>query len=61
MSTSFKDRNLLAVIGDEVRYQAPIRVSAVLTQIFVKGFYHWPVTCWYRARKRAPEEKLLSC
>lgn len=58
-STSFKDRNLLAVIGDEVRnyYLVLDRFPYLWVPL---GFNHRSPASGYRAHKRAPEEEFPS-
>ena len=53
--TSFKDRTLIAVVGDEVR---TLHLSSIRPlSFFMTGLNHWPVTRGRRPHQRAPEEE----
>lgn len=57
MSASSKDRNLIAVIGDEVRAFIGIYKNG-LTIEHSLGFHHWSITCGSGTCKRPTEEEL---
>lgn len=46
-TTAFKDRNLLAVIGDEVALLLDLRVCIATYELWT-GFNHGPVARWDR-------------
>lgn len=60
MTTAFKDRNLIAVIGDEVR-RDDFFLRLEYPYVSLSGFYHWSPPGRDRPCQRTTEEEFPSC